>query len=309
MKRLKIQILALLLCIATPVLMNQGVHAAGLLTVTSETTKQSVLSGEPNTVKFYLTTTGAAMSGATIRYTLTNATVTAYNPSGSPFTVNSVTTGGTAGSTTATIFVGYSAAEGGSGKQLVGTLEVATATGITGVATIATTIVDAFDADLNPMSISGTSTTYAVQAPASSTPQSTPTTKPATPTTSPRAVPNQPPAAPVVAPDTNGNPTQYSQQEVENVLANETASSVVEIGAKQSNTSQKKPILLIGGITAGFLLIGICILYIARRRSKKSLQVATNYSTTQNVSTAFDPMHYQTPNTIIEPMKNRNDMQ
>jgi hypothetical protein len=303
MKRLKILILALLVLVASPIFMSQGVHAAGSLTVTSEITKQNVLSGESNTVKFFLTTTGTAMSGATIRYTLTNATITAYNPSGSPFTVNSVTTGGAVGSTTATIFVGYSAAEGGSGKQLVGTLDIATATGITGTATIATTIIDAFDADLNPMSIAGTNATYTVQAPPSNTPQSTPTTKPATPTTSPRTAPNQPPAAPVVAPDASGNPTQYSQQEVENVLANETASSIVEIGAKQSSPSQKISILLVGGVVMGIFLTVASILYIAKRRNKKNLHTATMYSTAQNTPISFDPIQYQVPNTIIEPAK------
>lgn len=169
-----------LVTIATTIIMSSSALAAGTLTVSVEPASGSFQTGSSNALTIYGTTSGANTGGFSFTVTLVNMTIVSFDPSGNPFSLDSVSSGGTPGSTSVTITTGYSSLAGGSGKQLVGKLNTL-ASSSAGTATARVTGIDAYDANLAPMTGVASNASYTITAPAA------PATPPANTTTTPPA--------------------------------------------------------------------------------------------------------------------------
>lgn len=248
-----------------------AVFAAGSLVVSVEPASGTFQTGSINSLNLYGTTSGANTSGFSFTVTLVNMTINSFDATGNPFSLDSISSGGTAGSTTVSITVGYSSPTGGSGKQFVGKLQV-TASDTASTATAKITAIDAYDSDLNPMSGTAANGTYTIVKPATP-PPATPTPTPTKTTTSTVTIPTKTTTT-TVGDSKPSNVPESTVAEVVNTQGPDVPAAQVPI----ATTTQKKRFPFVY-VIAGLALVAAAIAAlkivqtINKRRSYKS-----NYS-------------------------------
>ena len=289
--RIFISIVVSVLTITLTTLHVRDVFAAGSLVVTQEPQKSSVTSSEANIVTLYGTTSGANTSGYSVRITVSGTTITDYDQSGTPFQLNSIVQGSEPpGSTTIVIGVGYTGLAGGSGKQLMGRLTLAATAPRT--VQITSSEVDAYDANLDLMAGSGSSASYTsisppVQPSVPSTP-SQPSATPSSPSTPQPGTTTEPSDSPVpsrdsnkktVVPTENGGTETLTEEEVTEILIQESPDAVAgqplgaetEVGKKSNNLLY----VVFATVTVIAFLAGLYMLLRKKRSNKLASPVAS----------------------------------
>ncbi len=252
-----------------PFILAGSVLAAGTAKITAELSASSVTTGTNFSANVYVTTSGAATSGGAVRVNLSGSTFVSYDATGSPFSQNSITAGGTAGASYVTVFFGYTGSTTGTGKQLIG--KVTALAGAVGTAQVSFAEIAAYDDALNDMTGSSTPSSITVAA-APSNPTPSQPSQPSNPSTG-GSTQNQPtssntttqasqPTNKVAIPDTSGKPQIVAQSQTEDILKNESpAAAPVAATVPKVTAKKKSPVLTIVavGVSAGVLLLGLGI--------------------------------------------------
>lgn len=241
-------------------------YAAGSIVVSVEPASGSFQTGSTNTLNLYGTTSGANTSGFSFTVTLVNMTISSFDATGNPFSLDSVSSGGTVGSTSATITVGYSSVSGGGGKLFVGKL-ITVAGSTAGTATAKITAIDAYDANLDPMPGTASNGSYTLTKPA------TPTTTPTTPTPTPTKTPTNTVTIPTPgATTTVGDSKPSTVPEPTASLIVDTQGPDVPKPAQVPEVSKKKKTAytkyIIGGVSFIVLLALLRVIQIALKRKR-----------------------------------------
>ena len=301
----KLVTLSLLLSIAFVSLFPQSAFAAGSAIVSVEKSSSSVVKGKTVELRFYVTNSGANISGIQFKVTLSKLALSSYSPSNTPFNgFNGVVSGNSAGSTVFEI----AAATGSSlspGKKYIGKAIVTAKS--TGTASANVSGVEVADGNNDPIDDrSGNGTTLSVVAPPT-TPD--PDDEPSTPTTGsnnskPTSTPN--PNSTAVVPDSDkedpGSKT-VPEQDLAGAFAN-SDNQDTEASTSEKLVNSKNLMYSLAGLLVLVVMLLIIRTLIVRKRKSAILSKhgLTNTAITQD--TPLSP-----PNTPTETPSEKSDPQ